>query len=253
MSEIQETKAHDRDWALACMVGILLLSAALFWHDLGAREVLGQDENLTITQLDQPSPIAAVEAALLKATGQPSNMQPFYFLPQHLFWPLVDRSAFMLRFLSSVFALLGAVFTYKLGEALFSRGVGLLGALFTALLPLHVRYAQVARPYTLLAFLSIASAYFLIRSLETNRTLHWAGFVVTATANFYTHFNALFVLATEALFTSIVWLAGLIGVSKKRHAAERLVGPVLAFLLLGVLCLPGMVRLVGLPWVGATD
>jgi len=33
---------------------LLLLSAALVWHDLGAHEVLGRDENATILKLDQP-------------------------------------------------------------------------------------------------------------------------------------------------------------------------------------------------------
>ena len=35
-------------WILGLVAG-LLLTAALVWHDLGAREVLGRDENATIT------------------------------------------------------------------------------------------------------------------------------------------------------------------------------------------------------------
>jgi 4-amino-4-deoxy-L-arabinose transferase-like glycosyltransferase len=236
--------------ARALMVGLLLLSAALLWHDLGTREVLGRDEPLTIINVDQPDLKGVLAAISVRFTGQPSNTQPLYFVLQHLSWPLVQRSAFLLRFLPSAFALLTVAMTYKLGEALFGREAGLLGALFTALLPLHVQYAQIARPYTLLALLSLASAYFLVRGLQTNRPLHWAGFVLAATLNFYNHYNALLVLATEGLFTAIIWLAMSVQVARGRRSAAWLVGPVVAFLLVGILCLPGLIRLARLPWVG---
>ena len=234
-------------WA---MVSILLLSAALLWYDLGTRDVLGRDENATVIKLDQPDPMAVLRVTELKFTGEPGNMQPLYFLLQHLFWPAVQRSAFVLRFLPSVFALLAIAVTFKLGEALFDREAGLAGALLTALLPLTVRYAQIARPYTLLALLALASAYFLIRALATNRPLHWLGYVVATMLCFYTHYNALFILLAEGLYTAVVWLTILSGVLKKRQPAGRLVWPVLAFLLVGLFCLPGLVRLLRLPWVG---
>jgi hypothetical protein len=166
------------------------------------------------------------------------------------FWPLVERSAFMLRFLSSAFGLLTIAFTYKLGEMLFERGVGLVGALLTSVLMLHVQYSQIARPYTLLAALSLASACFLVIALRTNRPIHWAGFVLTATLNFYNHYNAVFVLMAEGLFTAVVWLATLVSVQGRKQAPRRLLGPVLSFLTVGILCAPGLIRLFGLPWVG---
>jgi hypothetical protein len=231
------------------MVGVLLVSTALIWHELGAREVLGRDENATITKLDQPNLKATLVATSIKVTGQAGNMQPLYFLLQYLFWPLVRRSAFMLRYLPSAFGLLGVVLTYKLGEALVNREVGLVGAILTTLLPLHVRYAQIARPYSLLALLSLASAYFLMRGLTTNRPLHWVGFVLTAMLNFYTHYNALFVLAAEGLYTSIIWLATAVAAWRKRQPAQLLVGPVVSFAAVGILCMPGLLRFLRLPWV----
>jgi 4-amino-4-deoxy-L-arabinose transferase-like glycosyltransferase len=234
----------------AAIIGLLLLSAALMWNELATHEVLGRDENVTIVKLDQPSVKAVLDASRLKFTGQPSNTQPLYFVLLYWFWPLVERSAFMLRFLSSAFGLLTIALTYKLGETLFDREAGLVGALLTSVLMLHVQYSQIARPYTLLAALSLASAYFLVRALRTNRSLHWAGFVLTATLNFYNHYNAVFVLAAEGLFTAVVWLATLISMQRKKQAPRRLLGPVLSFLMVGILCAPGLVRLFGLPWVG---
>jgi hypothetical protein len=239
---------RGRIWALGLMAGILLLSAGLAWHDLGAREVLGQDENATITKLDQPNLGAVLAVTYMKVTGQPGNMQPLYFLAQHLFWPLIGFSAFMLRFLPSVFAILSVAVTYKLGEALFGRAVGLAGALLLAILPLTVHYAQIARPYSLLALLSLTSAYFLVRAMATGRPLLWAGFVLAAALNFYTHFNALFVLAAEGIFAGVVWLTMLVAVTGDRRPARTLVAPVVGFLAVAALCLPGAIRLLGLPW-----
>jgi hypothetical protein len=232
------------------IIGLLLLSAGLVWYDLAAHEVLGRDENVTIVKLDQPDLKAVLDASNLRFTGQPSNTQPLYFLLQYLAWPLVGRSAFMLRFLPAVFGVLTVALTYKLGEALFSRKAGLVGALLTALLLLQIQYSQIARPYTLLAALSLASAYFLVRALSTNRPLHWIGFVLVATLNFYNHYNALFVLAAEGLFTAVVWCVALVGVLKKGQPPGRLAGSVLAFLMVGILCAPGLIRLFGLPWLG---
>lgn len=238
-------KAHRQNdnRALGLMVALLLLAAVLAWHDLGAREVLGGDENATITKLDQPTLRAVLDVTHMKVTGQPGNMQPLYFLLEYLFWPLVKRSAFVLRFLSSVFGLLGIVLTFKLGEALWNREAGLGGALFTALLPLHVRYSQIARPYTLLALLSLASAYFLVRGVQTDRPRHWVGFVLAAALSFYTHYNSLMALAVQGLFAGVVWLAALVAVLRKRQSPRRLVAPMLSFIAVGLLCAPGLLRL----------
>lgn len=232
------------------IIGLLLLSTGLIWHDLAAHEVLGRDENVTIVKMDQPGLKAVLDASRLRFTGQPSNTQPLYFVLLYWFWPLVERSAFMLRFLSSAFGLLTIALTYKLGETLFDRAVGLAGALLTSVLMLQVQYSQIARPYTLLAALSLASAYFLVVALRNDRPLHWAGFVLTATLNFYNHYNAVFVLAAEGLFTAVVWLATLVSVLRRERAPRQLLGPVLGFLIVGIFCLPGFVRLFGLPWVG---
>jgi hypothetical protein len=88
--------------ALWLMVGILMMAAILAWHGLGAHEVLGRDENATITKLDQPDLLTVLQVTQIKVTGQPGNMQPLYFLLQYAAWPWVGRSAFALRFLPSL-------------------------------------------------------------------------------------------------------------------------------------------------------
>jgi hypothetical protein len=159
----------------------------------------------------------------------------------------------MFRFLSSAFGLLAVALTYKLGQVLFRREAGLVGALLTALLMLQVEYSQIARPYTLLALFSLASAYFLVRALNTDRPLHWAGFVLTAALNFYTHYNSLLVLVVEGLFAGTVWLGILVAVLQGQRSPRRLAAPILAFLVVGILCLPGLIRLSRLVGEGVSD
>lgn len=247
-------------WTRVPLILVLLLGAALLWHDLGAREVLGRDENATILKLDLPNLQAVLDASGLKANGQPSSMQPFYFLVQFPFWPLVGQSAFVLRFLPSIFALLAIALAGKLGSVLWGHEAGLVGALLLALLPLHVKYGQIIRPYTLLAMLSLASAYCLVLALRTNRAAPWIAFVVTATLNIYTHFNGTFVLLAEGIFASIVWLVMAVVAFRNRHGEGqtartqgywRLAAPILAFLMVGALCLPAVARLLELRWIGA--
>lgn len=235
-----ERSRRGRVGALWLMVGILLLASGLVWHDLGTREVIGRDENATLTKLDQPNLLAVLRSTTMRITGLPSNTQPLYFLLQYPLWPVVARNAFVLRFLPSLFGVLAIALTFKLGEVLWNREVGLVGSLFTALLPLTVRYAQIARPYSLLLVLSLASAYFLVLALKTNRIHHWAGFVLTATLNFYTQYSALMILAAEGVSAVAVLMADLL---TKRQPPRRLLRPVLSFVLLAALCVPGFIRL----------
>lgn len=240
--------ASSRVIAQALPIAILLLSAALIWYDLGTREVLGRDENVTIVHLDQPSLAAVLDTIGIKFTGQPGNMQPLYFLVQHLFWPLVSHSAFVLRFLPSAFGLLAVALTYKLGAVLFNRPAALLGSLLSAMLPLHIRYAQIVRPYPLLAAFALASAYFLVHAWQTGRVRDWAAFAVAAALAFYTHYNALFVLVAEGLAAAVAWLAALVAVARGHREPRRLLVPVLAFALLVALCLPAALQFGGMSW-----
>jgi hypothetical protein len=51
------------------VLGVLLLAAAVAWHDLAEHEVLGRDENATITKLDQPSLGALLNVVPMRITG----------------------------------------------------------------------------------------------------------------------------------------------------------------------------------------
>jgi hypothetical protein len=104
------------------------------------------------------------------------------------------------------------------------------------------------RPYPLLAAFSLASAYFLVRAWQTGRGRYWVGFVVAAALAFYTHYNALFVLAAEGLASAVAWLSTLLAVLRGAAERRRLFLPVLAFALLAAACLPAVMHLGGMSW-----
>jgi hypothetical protein len=106
---------------------------------------------------------------------------------------------------------------YGVGKQLFrSPLAGLLAALFVAVSPLHIWYAQEVRMYTLLTFLCLLSGYLLLLVVESSQQSGssafswevwalWAGYVLTSVAAIYTHYFAFLVLGSQAFYVLLVW------------------------------------------------
>jgi 4-amino-4-deoxy-L-arabinose transferase-like glycosyltransferase len=133
---------------------------------------------------------------------------PFYYWLLKIWVVIFSDSEFGLRSLSVLLAASLVYLTGLIGTYLFSRRVGLLAAFISALSPLQVYYAQEARMYMLLTFLSsltILTAWFIWRSDHlpppSNRrptpNAPWYAYfkqplpliyIVTVTAGLYTHY-----------------------------------------------------------------
>lgn len=111
---------------------------------------------------------------------------PLFFLITRLFMTL-GQSVFLLRLPSVLFSALTVPLAYLLGRTLFDRDVGLLGAALLAISPLHIRYAQEARSYAMMACLSILGLYLFWRAAEGETRRWWTGFAVVAVLGLYTH------------------------------------------------------------------
>jgi hypothetical protein len=116
----------------------------------------------------------------------------------------LGSTAFALRLPSVLFATLTIPVTYSLGRVLFGVRVGLLAAFLLAIAPLHVRYAQEARMYSMLAFFSILSLYLFWRAVRARSGRWWALFAVATVLNLYTHQFAFLSLGVATLFG--LWL-----------------------------------------------
>ncbi|MEG4330199.1 hypothetical protein Q5688_33505, partial [Microcoleus sp. herbarium5] len=62
-----------------------------------------------------------------------------------------------------------------------------------AVSPLHVLYAQEARPYSLWSALILLSCASLLRALRLQNKLSWSIYAVANIMGFYTHFFSLLV------------------------------------------------------------
>lgn len=128
---------------------------------------------------------------------------PLSFIVARTFLSLSD-TVFALRLPSVLFATLTIPIIYALGRVLFGPRVGLLAAFLLAIAPLHVRYGQEARMYSMLAFFSILSLYLFWRAIRARSGIWWALFAGATALNLYTHQFAFLSLGVTALFG--LWL-----------------------------------------------
>ncbi|MBI3979926.1 MAG: glycosyltransferase family 39 protein, partial [Chloroflexi bacterium] len=94
---------------------------------------------------------------------------PLYFLLLRLWVAASGTGEFSLRFFSAIFGVLIVPLAYAFGRRLVGREVGLFAALLVGVSPYSVWYAQEARMYALLAFMSLLSVAVYFRALEGGR------------------------------------------------------------------------------------
>jgi len=138
---------------------------------------------------------------------------PLYYYLLHFWMGLFGSSEVALRSLSVVFAVLTVPVVYGIGLKLFGRPGALLSALLIAISPLFLWYAQEARMYTLVTFLTALSSWLLLillsrqpgRGSARARSLLWAGYALANALAIYAHFYAFFIIAFQAIFVLIWW------------------------------------------------
>lgn len=143
---------------------------------------------------------------------------PLFYFSLH-YWILgAGTTEFSIRYLPLVSGVLVVALVFALGARLFGRGVGALAALVAALAPFYVAYSQEARMYMPVTLFSIASTYWMARTLGIGRCTRrsqpgwhrlapWAAYVLTAAAALYTHYSAFLVLGFQNLWVlfMILW------------------------------------------------
>jgi hypothetical protein len=186
--------------------GLILLAFALRLYRLDAQS-LWSDEGLSIYRAGQDA--GFILSGQIFITGVPSQdtHPPLYFLLLHGLIAGAGRGEFAAKSLSVFFSILVIPLLAVAGHRLFGPAAGLLAALFGAISPLYLWYAQELRMYTMVVFLGLLSVYSLWRALEglaggasARSTLTWVGAYLLATAAvLYTHYSGFFLLAFEGL------------------------------------------------------
>ena len=221
------------------LVALLLVAFALRVYRLDAQS-LWSDEGLSLyrARLTLGENLSNVIVVPPDVPTQDTN-PPLYFVALSALRAVAGESEYALRFVSVMAGVLLVPLLYVMGKRLFSERAGVLAAVLGTFSPFLIWYSQEARMYTLLAALSLASVYLLLRAIDfparsedtrspksQHRWLIWIAWALVTLATLYTHFTAFFLL----LFEGLVVLAAL--VRSRRREALVLIG------LAGVLAVP---------------
>lgn len=195
---------------------------ALIWLAFGLRVShldafsLWMDEGLTPLRASYTIPkILANEIDIQEAITRDTH-PPFYYLLIHYTSLGLGQSDFAYRYPSVLAGVLLVPLLYQLGRRLFRPTVGSLAALFSAINPLYIWYAQEARMYTLVTLLIALTGYAVWRAWSwpvAERAGLWRWLALTLIGGslaVYTHYTAVFVcLGFGGLWLVILWRAGL--------------------------------------------
>jgi mannosyltransferase len=187
------------------LFAILLLAAALRFYRLDAQSFWNDEGN--------SARIAERTVGLILEGAAGDIHPPGYYLLLHAWRALFGQSEFALRSLSVVAGVVLVVFTYLLGRHLFGEATGLMAAFLGTLSPFAVFYSQEARMYALLAALSAASTYLLVRLLTPNQQTgkpanrRWiVAYVLSSVAGLYTQYAFIFILLVHNAAFGLWWL-----------------------------------------------
>ena len=100
---------------------------------------------------------------------------PLYYLLLHYWIALTGDTPYNLRLLSVLFGAGTIPVIYLIGKRLSGAVVGLAAAVFLALSPFNLYFAQEARMYTLLTFNAAVAIYALVRLLTDSRSIRPIG------------------------------------------------------------------------------
>ncbi len=180
---------------------LILLAFALRAYRIDWQS-LWPDENFTMFMSSQDL------ATITKITSEDVHPPLYYFLLHYWVSP-TGFSEFSLRFPSLFFSVLVVPLVWKTASFLAGRRVAFLAASLMSIAPFQVYYAQEARMYSLITFLSLASTYAMVRvagfswsgpqkGQRTQRNLFtWIALALSSAALLYAHYFGFLVLLVQ--------------------------------------------------------
>ncbi len=145
---------------------------------------------------------------------------PLYYVLSWFWAQLFGTGEVGLRTLPAILSIATVPVAYAIGKTLVNARVGLVAALLMAVNPLAVWYAQEARAYALLMFLTALGLWFFARLLRDAGSRNWnlVGWSAASAAALLTHYFAALVIVPEA-----VWLY--MAASARRPVIAAMVPP----------------------------
>ncbi len=188
---------HNRsNLIFALVISFAVIVAVLIrWSGLGSQS-LWLDEGITFW-ISRFSPKHIWHILWLDTSN------PLYYVLLHYWSVCFGTSEFSLRALSALFGTLSIPLFYGVARKIMADRTSLaLATMLYAVSFFQVWYAQEARCYSLLVFLSLGTVYWLILCLANRATLRLCGLVLFLVAGLYTHNITIFYLPGIA----VMWL-----------------------------------------------
>ena len=175
------------------LLSILILAGILRLFRLSYQS-LWLDEVLTViwSQLNSVGQI-------ISTLSVSDNSPPLYYIFLH-FWMKLGADEFILRLPSAIAGLITVFFVYKIGELVYSKKAGLIGAFLISIAPMFIWISQEARMYSFLAMFSLVSFYYFIKATRENSTSTWAKYAFISVLALYTHYFAIFTFFAEFVY-----------------------------------------------------
>ena len=237
------------------------LNHKVYWHDevytsLRAAGYTGQEIGQEIFQNQVFTPKELLRFQQIKPGSTPADTvrslavedpqhPPLYFLLDRVWVQWLGKPLEAIfgspitapRLLPALISLLSLPFMYALAQELFaSQAIALLATAFLALSPFDILFAQVARQYSLLALVVIASHYFLLRAIRLSKVprtrsrdvlkrppaawQHWGLYALSITIGLYTQPFFALTLIGHSIYMALEAIAD--GQRDRFH--QRLVG-----------------------------
>lgn len=124
-----------------------------------------------------------------------ANMWLFYLILHY--WEKFGASEVTIRGLSGLFSILSVLVIYKIGDLIKSKTVGIMAGLLLSVNMLFVMYAQYARAYAFMLFITCLSSYLFIKLGKKSGSKFL--FIITSVVSLYVHFFAVFTLFSQVV------------------------------------------------------
>lgn len=198
-------------------------------------ELIGSGRLVSVEELDEflyPGPPKSVADTVRGLASEESQLTPAYFILARQWVQWFGDSVAVTRGFSVFLGLLAFPCVYWLCRELFeSQLVAWVAVALTAISPVHIVYAQEARPYSLWIVATLVSSMTLLRALRTQTRRAWGIYAAIASLGLYTHLLFSLVGAAHAVYVAAL-------------GRFRLTRPLRSFLISGTIAVISFV-----PWI----
>ncbi len=173
---------------LLCLTGVLGISKYLLMHNS-----LRLDEAQSLWQTSHSI------TGTLKVVAQDVHV-PLYHLILHFWQFYLGQDIVAARLLSLIFFIATIPVVYLIARRILSLNWSLLAVALFSLSPFMNWYANEARMYTLLVFVSALSQYFFLKVIQSRGKKGWLAYSLTALVGIYSHYFFAFNLLAQGIF-----------------------------------------------------